>query len=227
MSAHETADKGVVLASERCSASSLSCIFRDREMSGPFTLRIARPYASREDFLEGDYWTVERSEMLLIGAEGVAPGAHVTFEIVLENKEIVVRGEGRALELVPPREGKPGGARVRFKQLDTASKATLRRALEIQKKKAGEQRAAATPAGMASQQPAEPGPAKSEPVEPAPEAVAPIPVEAEREEPSGVHRIGAPVRAPENREALLERLRERTRLRKGAAPIEKSSAAAE
>jgi hypothetical protein len=222
-------------------------------MSGPFTLRIARPYASREDYLQGDYWTVERSEMLLLDVEGVAQGAQVTFEIVLENKEIVVRGEGRALELVPPRDGKPGGVRVRFKQLDAGSKATLRRALEIQKKKATE-RQAATPAAMDSPPPAPLEAAKSEPTEaavaaheqaeaqgaqPAPEAAAPAPAEpvgeaaaptpgeAERDEPSGVHRIGDPVRAPENREALLERLRERMRLRKGAAPIEKSSAAAE
>jgi hypothetical protein len=222
-------------------------------MSGPFTLRIARPYASREDYLEGDYWTVERSEMLLLDVEGVAQGAQVTFEIVLENKEIVVRGEGRALELVPPRDGKPGGVRVRFKQLDADSKATLRRALEIQKKKAFERQAAA-PVAVESPRPAEPEPAKVEPKQtpvaaqeqpaapepvpapdaaatsaaPAAEAAAPTDAEPPREEPSGVHRIGDPVRAPENREALLERLRERTRLRKtAAAPIEKNSAAAE
>jgi hypothetical protein len=229
-------------------------------MSGPFTLRIARPYASREDYLQGDYWTVERSEMLLLDVEGVAQGAQVTFEIILENKEIVVRGEGRALELIPPRDGRPGGVRVRFKQLDAASKATLRRALEIQKKKATERQA--LPAVVDAPPPAQPEPAKIESKEtapvaeeqaaakeaqpaqevaaPAPEAAAPVPaapvpevaapaqIDSEREEPSGVHRIADPVRAPENREALLERLRERTRLRKGvAAPIEKSSAAAE
>jgi hypothetical protein len=221
-------------------------------MSGPFTLKITRPYASREEYLEGDYWTVERSEMLLLGVEGVAPGAQVTFEIVLENKEIVVRGEGRVLELVSPSDGKPGGARVRFKQLDSGSKATLRRALEIQRKKATERQAAkaaavdAPPAGIpeaatphketapaAQEQSANGGPepapevAAPAPVEPASETAAPTPIEAEREEPSGVHRIGEPVRAPENREALLERLRERSRLRKAAAPDEKNSAAAE
>jgi hypothetical protein len=189
-------------------------------MSGPFTLRIARPYASREDYLQGDYWTVERSEMLLLGVEGVSQGAQVTFEIVLDNKEVVVRGEGRALDLVPPRDGKPGGVRVRFKQLDSGSKATLRRALEIQKKKATEPQAA-TPAAVDPPPAAQPEPVSTQ------AAVEPSPGDPEREEPSGVHRIGDPVRAPENREALLERLRERTRLRKAGAPIEKSSAAAE
>jgi hypothetical protein len=216
-------------------------------MSGPFTLRIVRPYASREDYLEGDYWTVERSEMLLLDVEGVAQGAQVTFEIVLENKEIVVRGEGRALELVPPRDGRPGGVRVRFKQLDAGSKATLRRALEIQKKKAAQEQAAKPaaidpPAAAAPEPPKDAPPpqdAQKEIAVPeetaaapagAPQMIAPAPEspEPEREEPSGVHhRIAGPVRAPENREMLLERLRERTRLRKGEAPLEKSSAAAE
>jgi hypothetical protein len=196
----------------------LSCIFRDREMSGPFTLKIVRPYASREDFLQGDYWTVSRSEMLLLGVEGVAEGAQVTFEIVLESREVVVRGEGRALEIVGPSDERPGGVRVRFKQLDASSKATLRRCLETQKKRAAEMQQAST---------VEAAPVEVIPAPPVEAQAAPQP-EPEREEPSGVHhRIAGPVRAPENRDALLERLRERSRLRKGVAPIEKSTAAAE
>ena len=207
-------------------------------MSGPFTLRIVRPYASREDYLQGDYWTVERSEMLLLDVEGVAQGAQVTFEIVLENKEIVVRGEGRALELIPPRDGRPGGVRVRFKQLDAGSKTTLRRALEIQRKKKEAESQAAKPEVVEAPVVASPEPVNDEQKEnPVAAAeltgapfVQPTPdlVEPEREEPSGVHhRIAGPIRTPENREALLERLRERSRLRKGVVPAEKSSAAAE
>lgn len=203
-------------------------------MSGPFTLRIVRPYASREDFLEGDYWTVERSEMLLLGVEGVSQGASVTFEIVLENKEIVVRGEGRALELMEPHDGRPGGVKVRFKQLDATSKATLRRALEIQRRRAAEARAsvAESPVENAALQaqneaPA-PAPAAIEPPATPPTAKTPEQTVPEREEPSGVHhRIAGPVRAPENRDALLERLRERMRLAKASPVAEKSTAAAE
>lgn len=195
-------------------------------MAGPFTLRIVRPFASREDYLKADAWTVERSEMLLVGVEGVSQGASVNFEIVLENREVVVRGEGRALELVPPRDGRPGGVRIRFRQLDPESKSTLRKALEAQKRLASEQQAAAEAAK----------------VQPPPEAAAPTmnltplgqvlevaPAQQEQERPSGVHhRLAGPVSAPENREALLERLRERARLRKGPeAPPIKSTAAAE
>lgn len=210
-------------------------------------MRIVRPYSSRDEYLQGDAWTVERSEMLLIGVEGVAPGASVNFEIALENREIVVRGEGRALEFVPPRDGKPSGVRVRFKQLDAESKATLRKALEHLRK----QRQAAALAAADAAEPARPPapsapelearPVKEEAVAGA-EAAASAPaivaapaatdagarVQPEREEPSGVHhRLAGPIRAPENRDALLERLRERMRLRKGAEAPPKSTAAAE
>jgi hypothetical protein len=184
-------------------------------MSGPFTLRIVRPYASRDEFLQSDCWTVERTEMLLVGVEGVSQGAHVNFEIVLENREVVVRGEGRAIELIPPRDGRAGGVRVRFKQLDSASKSTLRKALEIQKRQAAEKVA-------------EPPPAASPPAPlPAAEPIVSSP-EPEREETSGIHhRVAGPIPTPENREALLERLRERARLRKGPEIPTKSTVAAE
>jgi hypothetical protein len=178
-------------------------------MSGPFTLRIVRPYSSRDDYLSGDSWTVERSEMLLVGVEGVAPGASVNFEIALENREIVVRGEGRAMEIVATREGRPGGVRVRFKQLDPDSKATLRRALETQRRQAAEKRAEADKLLAAAQAEA-------------------VRAETEHEEPSSVHhRLAGPVNAPENRDALLERLRERARLRKTVELPPKNTVAAE
>jgi hypothetical protein len=206
-------------------------------MSSPFTLRIVRPYASRDEFLQSDCWTVDRTEMLLVGVEGVSQGAHVNFEIVLENREVVVRGEGRALELIPPNNGRPGGVRIRFKQLDSASKSTLRKALEIQKRQAAEKVAAAPAAAPVA------APPEAAPDAPAPEAPplvgsspAPLPAdepivaspEPDREETSGIHRVTGPIPTPGNREALLERLRERARLRKGPEiPPVKSTAAAE
>lgn len=206
-------------------------------MSGPFTLRIVRPYASRDEFLQSDCWTVERTEMLLVGVEGVSQGAHVNFEIVLENREVVVRGEGRALELIEPREGRPGGVRIRFKQLDSASKSTLRKALEIQKRQVAEK---ATPPPIAEPAPVVPGP-ETAPVAAAPEtqsptasARTPLPLEEpavaqpEPERESGVHhRVAGRIPTPENREALLDRLRERARLRKGPEMPAKNTAAAE
>jgi hypothetical protein len=103
-------------------------------MTTPSRLRIERPYATLDAFLDGDAWTVDRTDMLLVGATGIGAGAAVKFEIVLTSGEPVVSGEGRALEEVAPQDGRPGGLRVRFRQLDTSSKAVLRRALDAQKR---------------------------------------------------------------------------------------------
>src|SRR5262249_24704520 len=107
---------------------------RPRRNSMSTALRIERPYDSAEAFLEGDAWTVGRSDMLLVDASGIAPGTALSFEIALETGAVVVRGEARALEQGGAADGRPGGLKVRFRQLDADSKAMLRRALEVQKR---------------------------------------------------------------------------------------------
>lgn len=160
-------------------------------MSTRGSLRIERPYGSADEYLAGDAWTVDRTEMLLVGAGSVAAGTLVTFEIVLTSGEAVVQGEGRVIDPVAEPRGRPGGLRVRFLKLDPGSKAMLRRALDVQKRS--------------------PAPAQTA-VEVAPplvsvETAAVADAEPER---SGVrHRAASPIVAPGNRDALLARLRER------------------
>jgi hypothetical protein len=159
-------------------------------MSTPGSLRIERPYASKDAYLEGDAWTVDRTDMLLVGAEDLAQGTSVKFEIVLANGDAVVRGEGRVVETVGANGGRPGGLRVRFRQLDSDSKAMLRRALEVQKR------------GAAS--------ARVEPLLVAPVADAAPTTSTTAPERSGVrHRAFGAIVAPGNRDTLLARLRER------------------
>ncbi len=185
-------------------------------MREPSTLRIERPYSSVSAYLEGDAWTVDRSDMLLVGVSGVAAGTPLKFEIVLSDGTSVVSGEGRMGDPVAAVGDRPGGTRIRFRQLDAASKGLLRRALNQRK------RGAATPANGV---PDEPQRAEAASAENAgrPEESAPLPkapgvtsVARSRAEPpqddltSGVrHRITATITAPGNREALLDRLRER------------------
>jgi hypothetical protein len=195
------------------------------------TLRIERPYATVDELLDGDYWTVERSEMLLIGADEVPAGTAVGFEIVLTTGEVAVRGEARALESVPGLDDRPGGLKVRFRQLDTAAKAVLKRALERQRAIARSS-PVASPAPAASvfvapPQAAPPPEASGTPLEaPRPPHVASgdaaaFPPPAPFADKSGIrHRATGPVAPPENRDALLERLRERAR----AAAPKRSSA---
>jgi hypothetical protein len=97
-------------------------------------LHIPRPYATLDDYLDGDFWTVDRKEMFLIGAPSFDAGVAVKFTIELEDGTAVVTGEGRVVEHTAPSDEFPGGLKVRFRQLDADSKAVLRRALELRRK---------------------------------------------------------------------------------------------
>jgi hypothetical protein len=174
--------------------------------------RIVRPYASVEDFLDGDAWTVDKASMLLIGAEPVDPGTDLAFEIVLESGEVVVSGAGRAVEVENGNDYRPGGLRIKFRQLGADSKAMLKRALETRRAQA---RAAALEAeAQAAPAPVEPPP----PIEAPPVVLRTVPKLAS--EKSGVHaRATRVVPPPPNRDQLLDRLRERAR-RVGARGID-------
>jgi hypothetical protein len=112
-------------------------------------LRIQRPYATLDEYLEGDFWTVERKEMFLIGAAPLEQGVAVKFTIELADGTPVVTGEGRVVEHMAHSDEFPGGLKVRFRQLDNEAKAVLRRALELRRAYAAamaEVEAAAAPA---------------------------------------------------------------------------------
>jgi molecular chaperone DnaK len=186
-------------------------------------LRIQRPYDSREAYLEGDAWTVSRTDVLLVDVAELPEGTAVGFEIVLATGEVVVRGEGRAAGTIGASAGRPGGLRMRFQKLDSESKSMLRRALEVQKRSAvarpEEMKSApdASDASMENREDAAPRDPKDAGRLVAVAPVAAVPtrdrvstVSPVSPEPSGVrHRALGPVVAPENRDTLLARLRER------------------
>jgi hypothetical protein len=97
-------------------------------------LHIQRPYGSLEDYLEGDFWTVERKDMFLIGAPSFDVGVAVKFTIELADGTPAVTGEGRVVEYTAPSDDFPGGLKVRFRQLDAEAKAVLKRALEVRRR---------------------------------------------------------------------------------------------
>jgi hypothetical protein len=174
-------------------------------MSTPGALRIERPYDKAEDYLEGDAWTVGRSDMLLVGAADVDQGALVKFEIVLTTGDAVVRGDGRVMETVGAVDGRPGGVRVRFQKLDADSKAMLRRAL--QKRGTAPRVEETKSAPEASPPPQSP---ESSGMDPSTRMAASEASSIVAPERSGVrHRTPLPIVAPGNRDTLLARLRER------------------
>jgi hypothetical protein len=175
-------------------------------MATPSVLRIERPYASLDAYLEGDAWTVERTEMVLVGAPVTEIGAAVTFEIALRDGSVVVSGDARVVAEVHAEGERPSGLRVRFRKLDAASKGVLRRALEA-RRRANPEGTQETPSAVTNDIP------DSRVVNEIPEPLAAPAPPAGRvtREPSGVrHRALGVIQAPENREELLARLRGRT-----------------
>jgi hypothetical protein len=139
-------------------------------------LHIPRPYATLDEYLDGDFWTVDRKEMFLIGAPSFDVGVAVKFTIELEDGTAVVTGEGRAVEYTAPSDEFPGGLKVRFRQLDADSKAVLRRALELRRKayQAAMEEAAAAEGNANASPPPDAPPQVAEPKVVAASAMAPM-----------------------------------------------------
>ena len=174
-------------------------------------IHVLRPYASEEEYLANERFSIDSKSMLLIDQPPLPLETPIIFDVQLENGQKPIRAEAKVIGYLEPSAEKPGGLRVRFKRFGAATKAFIDRAT------AGS--AAATrpgPEPIAERVSILPAPSlvPAAPV-PAPVAAEPATLSstaAERGEPSGIHRrVVLPVAAPANREELLERLRARAR----------------
>lgn len=190
-------------------------------------VHVVRPYATEQEYLAAEAWSIDARSMLLIDAETLPLDTAVLFDIALADGHKPIRAEGRVVADVPPSGSRPGGLRVKFKRFGAATKAFIERA--VASKTGGRE------AEQASQPRAEPPSA--------PRAEPPSVVEVERismvdmerpslpelrasmtdlevassphassaaipERESGVNqRKPGPIAAPVNREELLARLR--------------------
>lgn len=177
-------------------------------MPSPIVIHVLRPYASEEEYLAAEGFSISPKSMLLIDQPPLPVDTAIVFDVSLSNGQKPIRAEGVVQGYVEASGEQPSGIRVRFKRYGAATKAFIDRA---------------RPTPAASLQP----PAESSAVqlERSPE---PVPVAQtahnapERDdsyttrrdlssaESSGVHRKAVrPVEPPLNREALLSRLRAR------------------
>jgi hypothetical protein len=148
----------------------------------PVVVHVVRPYSTDQDYLSAEAWTIDARSMLLIDAEPLAADTAVLFDISLEDGSKPIRAEGRVVGTVAPIDGRPGGLRVRFKRFSTATKAFIERAVRLKSAGSEPERASEPQAAPPSH------------------------------EPSGTRqRAPGPVTAPQNRDELLARLRERRR----------------
>ncbi|HVY28514.1 MAG TPA: hypothetical protein VHB79_18285 [Polyangiaceae bacterium] len=191
----------------------------------PVVVHVIRPYATEQDYLAAEAWSIDSRSMLLIDAEPLPPDTAVLFDIALEDGQKPIRAEGRVVSRVAPQDGRPGGMKVRFKRFGAATKAFIERAVKA--KSGTAQELPSRPEGERPSAPQAEAPS-------APEAEAPsapeverismpevrasmtdleavvLPVAREPAHASGLRqRVPGPVAAPANREELLARLRQR------------------
>jgi hypothetical protein len=102
----------------------------------PVAIRIVRPYASEDEFLEAELETVGKTSVILIGAHPRPTGVILRFEVTLGNGATLLRGEGRVLAHKENAfRGQPGLS-LRFTRLDPRSKALVDRAAGLREAKA-------------------------------------------------------------------------------------------
>lgn len=150
----------------------------------PVAIRISRPYATEDQFLEHEIDTLTRTSVTLLGAQPRPQGVVLRFELVLSSGQILVRGEGRVVGYTPNVHQGLGGLTLRFMRIDTKSKALLDKVAAFRDIR------------------------RPHPTEPAPAPISVSPPEpAPRAEPAQ-----APASAVAlNRDALLDSLRARVR----------------
>ncbi len=173
----------------------------------PVAIRVVRPFATEDELLENELETLTRTSITLLGAPARPPGLVLRFELVLASGQVLVRGEGRVVGYRPDAHYGTGGLTLRFTRLDTRSKALVDRAAALR-----DRRRPSSLAAMAES-----------PSLPAP----PFTLEEERSESGSTQSLppalrppsarpappteAASPRLPRDRDALLERLRARSK----------------
>jgi hypothetical protein len=198
----------------------------------PVAVRISRPQATEDEFLEQELDTLTRTGVTLLGAQPRPQGVVLRFEIVLASGTIVLRGEGRVVAFKPNAHQGLGGLTLRFTRLDSKSKGLVDKATAL--------REARRPSLHPSMHPSppvdlSPGPPPAADTSPSPPAVAPsapelppasdaspsppaveVPLAKAPAPPIPAPAVAAnghpgPVPAPAGRDALLDRLRSRAK----------------
>jgi hypothetical protein len=97
----------------------------------PVAIRIVRPYATEDEFLEHELETVTKTSVVLVGAQPRPQGVVLRFDLTLASGAPLVRGEGRVVSFRERAFGDLPGLTLRFTRLDTRSKALVDRAASI------------------------------------------------------------------------------------------------
>jgi hypothetical protein len=92
-------------------------------------VHVVRPYATEQEYLAAEAWSIDARSMLLIDAETLPIDTAVLFDIALADGHKPIRAEGRVVADVAASGSRPGGLRVKFKRFGAATKAFIERAV--------------------------------------------------------------------------------------------------
>lgn len=95
----------------------------------PVVVHVVRPYASEQEYLAAEAWSIDSRSIVLVGAEPLPADTAVLFDIALSDGTKPIRAEGRVVSAVAPNGERPGGLKVRFKRFGAATKAFIERAV--------------------------------------------------------------------------------------------------
>ncbi len=185
----------------------------------PAAIRITRPYANEDDYLEKELETLTRASITLLGAQARPQGVVLRFELALSSGQVLMRGEGRVVGFKTNAFAGLGGLTLRFTRLDTRSKALVDKAVALREQRRPSVRPHfPEPAHAAADKvPAPEGPPEEAPAAAASEPTLPLgpppPSTVERSPPPAQVEPTAREPSPDapGRDSLLERLRARAR----------------
>jgi hypothetical protein len=167
----------------------------------PVAIRVARPFSTEEDLLENELETFTRTSITLLGAQPRPQGLVLRFELVLSSGQVLVRGEGRVVAYRPDAYYGTGGLTLRFTRLDTRSKALVDRAAAMR-----ERRRPSAANALAEMPSLHPQPILDDPPDEITATHYPTPAASAGPPPPST---------PRDRDALLDRLRARSRMLDG------------
>ncbi len=101
------------------------------EQKSPVAIRITRPYATEQEYLEREFDTLTRTSVILLGAQSRPQGVVLRFEIVLKNGDSMLRGEGRVVGFKEKAYAGEAGLSLRFTRLDARSKSLVDKAASL------------------------------------------------------------------------------------------------
>lgn len=98
-------------------------------MSSPIVIHLHRPYASEEEYIAHERFSIDAKSMLLIDQPALPLDTAVVFDVTLDNGQKPIRAEARVVGYIETEGDRPGGLRVRFRRFGAATKAFIDRAV--------------------------------------------------------------------------------------------------